>query len=82
MSFNLPDTIVLPASPERHNIAVAEIVIFGAVLPIQLGVRYFQIRRYADAKVAKKPLRCCLRAWLNFLVIFALSTYTERCEIS
>lgn len=77
MSFSLPDTIVLPASPERHRLAIAEIMIFAAVLPVQFGVRYLQMRRYADARVARNPLRCCLRAWLNFVVLFAQSTYTR-----
>jgi hypothetical protein len=77
MSFSLPDNIVLPASPERHNIAIAEIAFFAAVLPVELGVRYLQIRRRAKSRGARNPLRCFLRAWLNFVVIFALSTYQE-----
>jgi hypothetical protein len=77
MSFNLPNIIVLPASPERHNIAIAEIVIFAAILPVQLGVRYLQIWRRAKPEGAKNPLRLFLRALLNFVVIFALSTYQE-----
>jgi hypothetical protein len=77
MSFNLPTNFELPASPERHNIALAEIAIFAALLPIQLGVRYLQIRRNAKARGDGNPLRCFLRAWLNFVVIFALSTYQE-----
>lgn len=73
MSFSLPDTIMLPTSPERHNTAIAEIVIFAAIMPVQLGVRYIQIRRYAGARSAKNPLRCFIRAWWNFVVVFAKS---------
>jgi hypothetical protein len=77
MSFNLPDNVMLPTSPERHNIAIAEIVIFAAILPVQLVVRYIQIRSHAGAKGAKNPLRCLLRAWLNFVIIFAQSMYQK-----
>ena len=73
MSFSLPDTIVLPSSPERHNLAIAEIVIFATLLPVQLGVRYIQIRSHAETTGIKNPLRIFVRAWLNFVVVFAQS---------
>jgi len=77
MSFSLPANIVLPTSPERHHIAIAEIAIFAALLSVQLGVRHLQIRRHARARGDENPLRCFLKPWLNYVVVFALSTYQE-----
>jgi hypothetical protein len=74
MSFSLPDQIVLPTSPERHNLAIAEIVIFSIVLPIQLCVRFVQIRRRRQRSGRKNVVVCLFRASLNFVVIFTLST--------
>ena len=78
MSFSLPANVVLPTSPERHNIAVAEIVIFAALFSVQLGVRYAQIWHQAEGRRVRNALRCLLRAWLNFVLIFAQSTHSRK----
>lgn len=80
MSFNLPDHVELPTSPARHNLAIAEIAIFGAILPFQFFIKLMQEWQHwgIHHKHRRHPIRCFFRAWFSILAILCQSKFSYQ----
>jgi hypothetical protein len=73
MSLNLPDHIRLPISPGKRNLAIAQVAIFGTILPIHFCIRSIQTWRYWPHKKRQSMAICILRGFWNFINIVAMS---------
>jgi hypothetical protein len=72
--ISLPDIIHLPPDQERHNLAIATIVIYGIFLPITWLVEYpASWKGWTSKRKSRNVGRVALKTFIDFLSLLCIS---------
>lgn len=77
MTFiDLPETITLPPSQARHNLAITSIVIYAIILPVTWLIEYPVIwKNWSSKRRRRNCFRVSFEVFFDFISLLCMSMY-------